>query len=119
MMLRFSNTAVGVLQGEEWVVHAFKEGGAMWTGTGSRVERSHVKFNTPFLAAPAIHVGFSLWDVANDANQRLDVAAVDVTAEGFTIEVKTWADTHVARVRVSWLAIGAAPYMDDFEPDLD
>jgi hypothetical protein len=31
---------------------------------------------------------------------------------------RTWADTRVARVRVSWMAIGAAHHADDWS-DLD
>ncbi len=36
----------------------------------------------------------------------------EIRAEGFAIVFRTWGDSKVARVRVSWMAIGEL-----FEPD--
>ncbi|WP_240558570.1 H-type lectin domain-containing protein [Paracoccus contaminans] len=96
---------------------AFEDGGPMWTGAGAREERRAVAFSTPFRDQPLVHLGLSMWDIAGDTNQRVEVGAEGVSAEGFTIVFATWGDTRVARVRVSWLAIGAAGHPDDFDPD--
>ncbi|MFC0342267.1 H-type lectin domain-containing protein [Paracoccus niistensis] len=116
-MLRFSHTAVGVQQGRAFLFSAFEDNGPMWTGTGPRVERVPVSFATPFRGPPVVHVGLSMWDISVAANQRVDIAAEDVTASGFTLVFRTWADTRVARVRADWLAIGPADHVDDFAVD--
>lgn len=116
-MQRFSHTAVGVQQGTEQLFSAFENGGPMWTGTGPRMERREVAFPAPFRGQPVVQVGFSMWDIAGDSNQRVDLTAEDVTPQGFAIVFRTWGDTRIARVRVNWLAIGPAHHVDDFELD--
>ena len=115
-MLRFGHTAVGVQQGSELIFSAFEDGGPMWTETGTRVERREVRFPTRFLGTPAVQVALAMWDIAGDTNQRGDLSAEDVSAEGFAIVFRTWDDTRVARVRVSWLAIGPTEHIDEFDP---
>lgn len=116
-MLRFSHTAVGIQQGDELLFNALEDDGPMWSGGGPRSERRSVCFPTPFLEKPVVHIGIAMWDVSVNGNQRLDVSLENVTAEGFTAVCSTWGDTRVARVRVSWLAVGAAHHADEFEPD--
>ena len=116
-MLRFSHTAVGVQQGSAVLFSAFEDGGPMWTGTGPRAHRQDVRFATPFRRLPAVHVGLSMWDIAGDTNQRVDISAVEVSANGFVILFRSWGDTRVARVRADWLAIGPADHVDDFSAD--
>lgn len=116
-MLRFSYTAVGVQRGSELLFTAFEDHGPMWTETGPRAHRYAVRFSDPFLAPPVVHVGLSMWDIAVDSNQRVDISAVDVTAEGFVLLFRSWGDTRVARVRADWLAIGPATHVDDFLAD--
>lgn len=116
-MLRFGHTAVGVQQGSAMLVNDFEDDGPMWTGTGARAQRQAVRFDTPFETAPVVHVGLSMWDIAGDSNQRIDVSAVEIDAAGFVIELKSWGDTRIARARADWLAIGPVPHLDEFEPD--
>lgn len=118
-MRRFGHTTVGIQQGEELLFSALEDDGPMWSGEGSRVVRKQIAFPAEFLQPPAVQLGIAMWDMAVNGNQRLDVAVEAVTASGFTAVCATWGDTRVARVRVSWLAIGAAPYADEFDPDFD
>ena len=96
---------------------AFENGGLMWTGRGSRVERHLVSFDEPFAEPPVVHLSLAMWDIAVNANQRADIQAVNVTRESFVIEFRTWEDTRVARVRASWMAIGPVGHTDDFDAD--
>lgn len=114
-MLRFSHHAVGILQGSEVLFSAFEDDGPMWTGTGPREERKPVRFSEVFDAPPVLHVGLSMWDVGRGTNQRMDVRAENVTAEGCDLVFRSWGDTRVARVRADWLAIGPMPHVDDWE----
>jgi hypothetical protein len=116
-LLRFGHFAVGVEQGAVEMFSAFESGGPMWTGHGPRLEVLSVHFDGCFAAAPAVHVGLSMWDVDCDAHQRADIQAVNVTAQGFQLEFRTWGDTRVARVRASWMAIGPVRHEGDFEVD--
>ena len=106
---------MGVDQGDEVIFSDFEDGGAMWTGKGSRSRHKAVKFAEPFRNEPVVHVALSLWDVDSDTNVRAELRAEDITECGFNLVFSTWGDTRVARVRISWLAIGEMPHPDDWE----
>ncbi len=116
-MKRFGHAAVGIANGEAEVFSAFDNGGEMWTGSGPRAERCRVTFDEPFLDPPSVHLAFSMWDVEAGANQRMDLKAENITAEGFDICFRTWGDTHVARARAAWMAIGPVRYEDDWHTE--
>ena len=46
---------------------------------------------------------------------RADVTAEDVTQEGFDMVFRTWGDTKVARIRISWTALGELKDADAWE----
>ena len=114
--MRLSGGVIGVEQGSSLLFSDYKDGGAMWTGDGPREMRRPIRFSEAFSAPPAVHVSISLWDMDQKTNQRADISAEDITAEGFTIVFRTWGDTRVARVRADWLAVG--PMLDDEGWDL-
>jgi hypothetical protein len=45
-------------------------------------------------------------DLDKDTNVRADVQAKNISATGFDLIFRTWGDTRVARVRLSWIAMG-------------
>lgn len=92
---------------------AFENEGPMWVGDGPREERRRVDYGLTFIEPPMIHVGLSMWDVSNEANMRMQVGAEEIEDSGFTVSLRTWGDTRIARVAVSWLAIGMVT-----DPDL-
>jgi len=106
--------AIGIAQGEEPLFSDFADGGEMWTAEGTRERRKQVLFEPTFRSAPSVHVGLSLWDTDCRTNARMEVSAANITASGFDIVFRTWGDTRIARVRVSWIAIGAAHHADDW-----
>lgn len=89
----------------------------MWTGQGPRMESRAIRFEQAFLEPPAVHVALTMWDIDRGANQRVDVQAAHVTKRGFDLQFRTWGDTRVARVRVSWMAIGPVRHEDDWDVD--
>lgn len=113
-MQRISSNAVGIARGASMLFQAFENNGPMWTGDGPRVERSRVRFPSPFLSPPVVHVAIGMWDISGASNQRADISADKVTNDGFEIVFRTWGDTRVARVRAEWLAIGPTRHDDDF-----
>lgn len=110
-----NNARVGVAQGAVDLFSDFEEGGDMWTGTGARKRRQRVAFDTPYSVPPAVHVLLTLWDMHSAHNVRADLAAENVTETGFDAVFRTWMDTRVARVRVSWMAIGPVSGEDDWD----
>jgi hypothetical protein len=113
-MRRFSGV-IGVDQGTRILFSDFAHDGAMWTGEGPREVRQEHVFKEPFIAPPAMTVGISMWDIDHKTNSRVDISAENVTADGFEIVFRTWADTRIARIRADWMAIGVVRDEDDWE----
>ncbi|MFY0617257.1 MULTISPECIES: H-type lectin domain-containing protein [unclassified Shimia] len=116
-MKRIRNSYVGVDQGDETLFSDFEEDGEMWTGAGTRERRKLIKFSSKYRVPPAVQVALSLWDMDNTANIRAEVVAEEVTNLGFHLVFRTWGDSRVARVRMSWLAIGELAFVDDWVID--
>ncbi|MFZ7093307.1 H-type lectin domain-containing protein [Primorskyibacter sp. 2E233] len=114
-MKKYVGSLIGIDQGNDEVFSDFASGGDMWTGHGSRERRKKIKFSEPFRSIPSVQVSLSLWDMDQGANVRADIAAEMVTETGFDLVFRTWSDTRVARVRMTWMAIGEVSSEDDWE----
>lgn len=114
-MRKLRASRIGVDQGNEELFSDFANGGDMWTGSGSRERRKTVSFSEPFSTPPSVQVSLSLWDMDSGANIRADLQADAITETGFDMVFRTWSDTRVARVRMSWLAIGEIRSEDDWD----
>ena len=113
-MKRFAGP-IGIEQGSRILFTDYAHDGAMWTGSGPREVRQHQDFKESFAEPPAVLVGVSMWDIAHQTNSRLDISAENVTARGFEIVFRTWADTRIARIRADWTAIGRLRDEDDWD----
>lgn len=82
------------------------QGLPMWAGEGDREVLVDILFQTQFLKLPAILLNVVGIDSAHDQNLRYVVNPINITTKGFTIQFKTWDDTHIARASVSWQATG-------------
>jgi hypothetical protein len=72
----------------------------------ARFVRVRITFEHTFYNPPLVHVGLAGFDIENGDAARLGVQASDVDATGFTVEIKSWFNTRIWSVDVSWLAIG-------------
>jgi len=113
-MKRFSGL-IGIEQGSRILFSDFVDDGAMWTGTGPREVRQNQIFKEAFMQPPMVTVGISMWDIDHNANSRIDISAENISARGFVIVFRTWADTRIARIRADWMAIGKASDEDDWD----
>jgi hypothetical protein len=113
-MKRF-NGPIGLQQGSKILFSDFAHDGAMWTGSGPREVRHMEAFREPFVEPPVVSVGISMWDIDHNTNSRVDISAENVTAKGFEIVFRTWADTRIARIRADWMAIGPARDEEDWD----
>jgi len=114
-MLKIKHGTVAVDQGEVGLFSDFEMGGPMWAGHGTREARKYVAFSQRYIAPPAVTVGLSMWDMATDANSRVEVKAENITVTGFDLVFSTWSDTRIARARGSWQAIGAVEDDDNWD----
>ena len=112
---RVQNFCVGIDQGEVILFSDFEDEGEMWAGTGPRERRQAITFSEAFQTLPVVQVGLAMWDIDMRAPSRVDLRAENVSAQGFDCVFRTWADTRVARVRVSWIAIGGLRQPDDWD----
>ena len=105
-MKKLRSLIVGVDSGDEVLFEDFEDGGEMWTGRGQRERRRRIKFSEKYLSVPNVQLSISLWDMDAGTVLRADVAAEAVTEKGFDMVFRTWGDTRVARIRISWTALG-------------
>ena len=54
-------------------------------------------------------------DLDKDSNVRSDVLAKNISTTGFDLIFRTWGDTRVARVRLSWIAMGGLRDEDEWD----
>jgi hypothetical protein len=69
---------------------------------------SNVMFDMPFSNTPIVHVGLSGFDMDQRDSARISVGAEAITSTGFDMRIKTWQNTRVYKVEVSWIALGQA-----------
>ncbi len=113
-MRHVAGHSLGIDQGSVVLFSDHEDGGPMWTGAGPRAVRRRIDFGDAFRAPPVVHVGLTMWDMDGDVNARCDLAAEAVEATGFTLVIRTWGDSRIARVRADWLALGEVWAADDW-----
>ena len=81
----------------------------MNNSSGARSYTQQVNFSEKFESNTQVVLSLKGYDASSDgvSSVRLIVSAVEITDVGFTLEVKTWADSKIHGVWVTWLAIGA------------
>lgn len=114
-MIKLRNNLIGVDQGSKVLFSDFENSGPMWSGSGSRISVSSVKFKQEFKTLPMVHISLDMWDMDSKTNQRADISTKSVSQIGFDIVFKTWGDTKIARVRAAWFAIGEFAGDDEWE----
>ncbi|MEJ1992410.1 MAG: H-type lectin domain-containing protein [Maritimibacter sp.] len=117
-MWRIRTHRLGIDRGTKILFSDFQHDGEMWAGDGDREHRQSVTFAEPFLTAPSVMVGMSMWDADHTVNQRMDLSAENVTPDGFDLVFRTWGDSRIARVRADWQALGEVAHEDDWELEL-
>lgn len=116
-MKRLRSHLIGVDQGDMPLFSDFEDGGEMWTGTGPRERRKRVRYATAFRSPPAVQVSLSMADMDSGPHLRAEVKAEKIGAKTFELVFRTWGDSRIARVRLSWIAIGELSDDDDWDVD--
>jgi hypothetical protein len=75
------------------------------TGSGDRYFDRPIVFQAPLSSVPLIQLNLAAVDADSQPNLRIELLAANVTTNGFTLRVHTWADTKLYRVRANWFAV--------------
>lgn len=107
-MKPISSNKIGIQSGTFTIFSDFDKAGEMWVGTGPRERQKRITFEDKFISPTSVTLNISLWNVYNETNFRMKLQAIDITELGFTASIKTWDDTRISRMHVTWQAIGEA-----------
>lgn len=97
------NTSAQVQSGT-WSVKEGQAGYNLHTNQGERAMTISVRFPTPFENKPKVALSVSQIDADKNANQRYNVEAISISRDGFTIKIRTWADSKVFSISGYWIA---------------
>jgi hypothetical protein len=104
MILIFSITSFAQIQSGNWSVKEGQAGYNLNTNQGERTMTISVKFPVPFENKPKVALSVTQIDADKNANQRYNVEAISISRDGFTIKIKTWADSKVYSISGYWIA---------------
>lgn len=91
-------------QSGQWYTKTGDPGYNLDASTGERSTTIEVAFVKPFDAKPKVVVSVSLLDADKNFNSRYNVEVISISRDGFTIKIKTWADTKILGIGGYWFA---------------
>lgn len=91
-------------QSGSWSITPATSGYSLDKSTGERTMTIDVDFNKPFDTKPNIVLSVTQVDADKEFNYRINVEAMSVSRDGFTIKIRTWADSKIYSLSGFWLA---------------
>lgn len=92
------------MQNGSWSVNQSLAAYSLDKNNGDRTMTIEVDFETPFTKKPQIFLSVTQLDSDKEYNIRYNVEAISISRDGFTIIVRTWADTKIFSISGYWLA---------------
>lgn len=74
------------------------------TNTGERSTTIEIDFVKPYDVKPKVMVSVSQLDADKTFNSRYNVEVLSVSRDGFTVKIKTWADSKIFSIGGYWLS---------------
>jgi len=81
------------------------EGYSLNNGSGERTVSVEVTFPKGFEVKPEVVLNLNSVDADKTVNTRISMKPVSISRDGFTIQVKTWADSKINLVGGTWIAV--------------
>ncbi len=100
--LFLNGTVVGSVEEPDWVLLDVP------AENHDRIFERYVRFDQRFSGQPLVQLSLIGFDIDNSRNARLSLSPENITADGFSLRVRTWLNTRMWSVEVSWLAVGSA-----------
>lgn len=104
LILFLFNHASAQVQSGTWSVKEGQAGYNLHTNQGERAMTISVRFPSPFENKPKVALSVTQIDADKNANQRYNVEAISISRDGFTIKIRTWADSKVFSISGYWIA---------------
>lgn len=92
------------VQSGTWAITPATPGFSLDKSTGERTMTIDVDFNKPFDSKPNVVLSVTQIDADKEFNQRYNVEAISVSRDGFTLKIRTWADSKVYSLSGFWMA---------------
>jgi len=100
----FSVMASAQTQSGQWSTKAGDSGYNLDNNTGERAMTIEVDFATPYEVKPKVMLSVTQLDADKTFNSRYNVEVISVSRDGFTVKIRTWADSKVFSISGYWLA---------------
>ncbi len=81
------------------------EGFSLKDGSGERVVLFEVTFPKSFEVKPDVILNLNTIDADKSENLRITMKPASISRDGFTIQVKPWAESKINLVGGTWLAV--------------
>lgn len=104
LFVSFSAIVSAQTQSGRWSTKAGDSGYNLDTNTGERAMTIEVNFETPYEVKPQVMVSITQLDADKTANSRYNVEVISVSRDGFTVKIRTWADSKIFSISGYWLA---------------
>lgn len=105
-LLAFASFSVAQtdVQSGTWSVNPGNPGYSLDKNNGERTVTMDISFSKGFETKPNVILSVTQIDSEKDANQRYNVEAISISRDGFTLKVRTWADSKVFSLSGFWMA---------------
>ena len=92
------------MQSSSWSVNQSLAAYSLDKNDGERAMTIDIDFETPFKTKPQIILSITQIDSDKEANVRVNVEAISISRDGFTLKVSTWSDSKLFSISGYWLA---------------
>lgn len=92
------------IQSGIWSVSPSLSSYSLDSNNGERSMTIEIRFKDPFKQKPSVFLSVSQIDADKETNVRYNVEAISVSRDGFTLKIKTWADSKIFSISGSWIA---------------
>jgi len=98
------NASAQTIQSSSWSVNQSLAAYSLDKNNGERTMTIEVKFEKAFTKKPQIFLSVTQIDSDKESNVRYNVEAISISRDGFTIKVRTWADSKLFSISGYWTA---------------
>lgn len=92
------------VQSGSWAVTPATPGFTLDKNNGERTMTVDIDFDKPFDTKPNVFLSVTQMDSDKGFNTRYKVEAMSVSRDGFTLKIRTWADSKISSISGFWLA---------------
>jgi hypothetical protein len=104
LFVAFTSISNAQIQSGNWTTKVGDPGYNLDNNTGERSMTVEVNFTKPFEVKPKVILSVTQIDGDKAFNQRYNVEVLSVSRDGFTVKIRTWADSKIYGISGYWLA---------------